>query len=383
MTTQSKVMLMSADNHIVEPPDLWTSRIESKFKDRAPKLEKEADNDMWYVDGGQCIGSMGNTTNAGARFRTATPDVITDKGRWESVLPGAYDPHEAIKDMDLDGVYGGVIFPTLCVGGMWRLQDTELFSAICRTYNDWIADFCKPYPDRLKGAAMINLDNVAEGVEELKRAKGLGLNSCFISIYPKHERQYHSSEYEPFWDAAQSLEMPISLHSGSNRDFLPMNLFDHADEHQPLGIIYSTNDYWIRRSLGSMIWSGVFERFPKLKVASIENEAGWAGQWLYKMDLLHRDRGMMWPRFKDDMKPSDFFRRNSAVAFQEDWVAVKSREAIGVENLLWGSDYPHTEGTWPDSNRIIREIFSDVAEEELQKMTVTNTSEFFNLEQPT
>ncbi len=382
MTTQTKVMLMSADNHIVEPPDLWTSRIEPKFRDRAPRLVEGADHDWWYVEGDQCLGSMGNTTNAGARFRTDRPDEIPAEGRWESVLPGAYDPHAAVKDMDHDGVYGGVLFPTLCVGGMWRIKDSELLSAICRCYNDWMAEFCKPYPDRLKGAAMINVDNVSEAVEELERAKALGLNSCFITVYPQHERQYHSPEYDPFWDAAQSLNLPISLHSGSDRDFLPMNLYDPADPNQPLGVIYSTNDYWIRRSLTSMIWSGVFERFPNLKVASIENEAGWAGQWLYKMDLLHRDRGMMWRRFKDNMKPSDFFHRNCAIGFQEDWVAVKSREAIGVGNLMWGSDYPHTEGTWPDSHRIIREIFDDVTDEELRKMTVTNTSAFFNIEEP-
>ena len=122
MTTQTKAMLMSADNHIVEPPDLWTSRIEPKFRDRAPKLVEGADHDWWYVEGDQCLGSMGNTTNAGARFRTDRPDEIPAEGRWESVLPGAYDPHAAVKDMDLDGVYGGVLFPTLCVGGMWAHQ---------------------------------------------------------------------------------------------------------------------------------------------------------------------------------------------------------------------------------------------------------------------
>ena len=121
---------------------------------------------------------------------------------------------------------------------------------------------------------MINVDNVSEAVEELERAKALGLNSCFITVYPQHEHQYHNPEYDPFWDAAQSLNLPISLHSGSDRDFLPMNLYDPADVNQPLGVIYSTNDYWIRRSLTSMIWSGVFERFPNLKVASIENRGG-------------------------------------------------------------------------------------------------------------
>jgi predicted TIM-barrel fold metal-dependent hydrolase len=377
MATETKLLLMSADNHIVEPPDLWTKNIESKFKDRAPRLIVGDEFDWWCVEGGQSLGSIGNTTNAGARFRTDRPDEIPAEGRWESVLPGAYDPNEAIKDMDIDGVYGGAIFPTMCVGGMWRMDDPVLFSAICRTYNDWIADFCHSYPDRLKGVAMINLDDVAEGVKELRRAHDLGLTSSFITIYPKHGRQYHRDEYEPFWRASEEMGMPICLHSGTNRDFLPMNLYDPADENEPLGVIYATNDYWVRRSVTSMILSGVFERYPELKVVSVENEAGWAAQWLYKMDLLQRDRGMMWPRFKNDMTPSDFFHRNVFVTFQEDYVAVSGREHIGLGNLLWGSDYPHTEGTWPDSRRIIGEVFAGTTQEELRIMTHDNTAKVF------
>ena len=186
MATQTKVMLMSADNHIVEPPDLWTSRIEKKFRDRAPHVVQGDDHDWWYVEGDQCLGSMGNTTNAGAAVphRQAPRDPgggpLGQRAPRRLRPPRGHQGHGPRRRLRRP-----VIFPTLCVGGVWRTEDSELLSAICRAYNDWIAEFCKPYPDRLKGAAMINVDNIPEAVEELERCKGLGLNSCFITVYPQ------------------------------------------------------------------------------------------------------------------------------------------------------------------------------------------------------
>ena len=141
-------------------------------------------------------------------------------------------PHESLADMEYDGVFGGTIFPTAGVGGIWRIGDTGLLNVVCSLYNEWIADFCKPYPDRLKGVAMLNLDVVEEGVRELYRARDLGLTAALITVYPKHERQYHNPEYEPLWAAAQELGMPLCLHSGSHRDGVPMDQFNDEDPQQ-------------------------------------------------------------------------------------------------------------------------------------------------------
>ena len=384
----TKLRLLSADSHIFEPPDLWTSRIEKKYRGRAPHIVRGEDADWWFVEKDHPLGSIGNSTHAGERYRQEDPDVIALNDRWESMRPGAYDPHEAIKDMDDDGVEGAAIFPTLGVGGLWRaVDDLELLSAIFRTYNEWIAEFCKPYPERLKGMAMINLDNIQDGVDELHRAKkSLGLHGAIITVSPPHERQYDSPEYDPFWQAAQELDMPLCLHSGSNRtlrDGIPMDA--HAPmPHESMTVVYCNTEHWIRRSITVMISGGVLERFPGLKVVSVENYAGWAPFFLLKMDLLYRDRGERfgWPRFKDNWKPSDFFHRNVSLTFQEDWLAVKNRALIGVESLVWGSDYPHTEGTWPESQRVVREIFSDVSAEELHKITYSQTAKLFNFGPP-
>ena len=378
---QDTLRLLSADNHIVEPPDLWTSRIDAQYRDRAPRLISGETADWYVVEGDKSIGSLGTATHPGLRLQADKPYEISLEDRWENVRPGGYDPDEAVKDMDLDGVEGAVIFPTRGVGGIWRLEDSGLLSAICRTYNDWIAEFCRPYPDRLKGAAMINLDDVQEGVDELRRARTLGLQAAIISVHPAHGRGYHRDEYEPFWSAAAELDMPLCLHSGSNRtvrDGIPMYHHDPTmDPDEPLEIVYINGDHWIKRSLTSMIMSGVFERHPDLKVVSVENQGGWAAHWLFRMDLRYRERKGIWGRFSTDMTPSDFFHRNVSVSFQDDWTAVATRSLIGVDNLLWGSDYPHTECTWPESRRVIREMFDGVSDEDLGKITFSNTARVF------
>jgi predicted TIM-barrel fold metal-dependent hydrolase len=378
---QAKLKMLSADNHIVEPPDLWTSRIDARFRDRAPRIERGETADWYVIEGDKSMGSLGTATHAGDRYTAERPDEIPLEDRWENVRPGGYEPDEAIKDMDIDGVEGAVLFPTRGVGGIWRLEDSELLSAICRTYNDWIAEFCKAYPQRLLGAAMINLDNVQEGVEELRRAKNLGLGAAIISVHPPPSQGYHLPGYEPLWAAAEELDIPLCMHSGSNRsvhDGIPM--YHHDQDHapdEPLEIVYINGDHWIRRSLTSMILSGVFERHPELKVVSVENQAGWVAHWLYRMDLRYESRKTSWGRYETDMKPSDFFHRNVSVTFQDDWTGIAMRSLIGVDNLLWGSDYPHTESTWPESQRVVREIFEDVPEEDLRKITYLNTARVF------
>src|SRR5579871_2529392 len=177
--------IISADSHIVEPPDMYSSRIAPQLRDRAPRMERRKtpggrDYDAWVLDGQQ-VGTLGAVMQAGQRFED--PSAIDFLGVWEDVRRGAYDPGAMLRENEEDGIWGSVLQPSQ--GLFWyRLPDSALLSEICRCYNDWIADFCKANPERLKGIAMINLDDVEEGCQELERCKKMGLVGAFIPVSP-------------------------------------------------------------------------------------------------------------------------------------------------------------------------------------------------------
>src|SRR5882672_1416792 len=207
-------LVLSSDSHVFEPPDLWQTRIDAAFRDRAPRIERLDGGDHVVVEADQILSGIGLISNAGARFEA--PETISAQGRFEDVHRGGYDPEQHLEDMALDGVAGEVLYPSQGLF-YFRVADTKLMSAIFRAYNDWLAEFCRTDPARLKGIAMINLDDVQEGIRELERAARLGLCGAMITEYPLEHRRYDQSEYEPFWAAAAALDLPLSLHTATRR----------------------------------------------------------------------------------------------------------------------------------------------------------------------
>ena len=207
-------LVLSSNSHVFEPPDLWQTRIDSAFRDRAPRIQRIDGADQIVVEGDQILSGIGLISNAGARFEA--PETISGQGLMEDVHLGGYDPEQHLKDMELDGVAGEVLYPSQGLF-YFRLADTALMSAIFRAYNDWIADFCRTDPARLKGIAMINLDDIQDGIKELERAARLGLAGAMITEYPLEHRRYDQPEYEPFWAAAAALDLPLSLHTATRR----------------------------------------------------------------------------------------------------------------------------------------------------------------------
>src|SRR5713226_6335770 len=195
-------LVLSSDSHVFEPPDLWQTRIDAAFRDRAPRLQRIDGADQIVVEADKVLSGIGLISNAGARF--AAPETISGRARFEDVHRGGYDPAQHLADMALDGVAGEVLYPSQGLF-YFRVADTALMSAIFRAYNDWLAEFCRTDPSRLKGIAMINLDEVPDGVKELERAARVGLSGAMITEYPLEHRRYDGSEYEPFWAAAAAL----------------------------------------------------------------------------------------------------------------------------------------------------------------------------------
>ncbi len=371
--------LISADLHIVEPPDMYTARMEPKFRDRAPKMERRKtptgrEYDAWVIDGMQ-VGTLGAVMQAGQRFED--PSQIDFLGIWEDVRKGAYDPDAMIAENEEDGVWGSCLQPSQ--GLFWyRIPDSALLSEICRIYNDWIADFCKPYPERLKAIAMLNVDDVDEGCRELERTKKLGMVGAFIPVSPLPERPYRDPVYDRLWATAQDHDMPLLMHIATNRAGVPGCEFT-MNIGELTGAGRSTTDHWVRYSLGAMLFAGVFDRYPRLKVGSVEHETAWIPHWLKQMDFTYRERPVFTKGWKsaEAMLPSDYWRRNMFVEFMEDDLGIELREHIGVENMLWGSDFPHAELTWPQSKQFLDRIFAGVPEEDRRKITSDNAAKMF------
>ena len=368
--------IISSDSHVVEPPDVWTDRMAPKFGDRTPRLVSEGDVDWWYVDGMK-TNSCQVGSQAGVRFED--PEHIKTLDKWENVRPGGYIPQEHVKDMDLDGVDGNILYPTQGLF-FYHVPGSELLSAMCVAYNDWLAEFCSSYSDRMKGIAMLNVDDIPVAIKEMERARKMGLAGALITVYPPEDRSYDEPEYGPLWAAAQDLDMPISLHSFTNRPGPGQEMKDTATIRPA---VFASFDHWVRVSIAHMIFSRVFERFPGLKVGSVEHELSWIPFFLDQMDYsytqrAHRETG--WHRFKKGMIPSDFWHSNVFASFQEDGRGIRDRHTIGVDNLMWGSDYPHPESTFPRTGQILDRVFEGVPADEKAKIISGNASKLYHFD---
>ena len=374
--------LISADSHIVEPPDMYTSRMAAKYRDRAPRIERRQtpaghDYDAWFIDGMQ-VGTLGAVIQAGQRFED--PSQIDFLGVWDDVRPAAYEAAPMLKELEDDGVWGACLQPSQ--GLFWyRIPDSELLSAICMAYNDWIADFCTADPKRLKSIGTLNVDDVDDACKELDRCAKLGMVGMFIPVHPLADRPYNLDMYDPLWAMAQDLDMPLLLHIATNRGGIPGCEFTmNLSELSPVG--RSTTDHWVRCSLTAMTFGGVFDRFPRLKVGSVEHELAWIPHWLNQMDFTYRERPTVtkgW-RSKEGMLPSDYWRRNMFVEFMEDEVGIQLRHIIGVDNMLWGNDFPHAESTWPQSEAFLGRLFANTSEDDRRKITSENAAKLFRFD---
>src|SRR6202035_111622 len=303
-------VILSSDSHVFEPPDLWQTRIDAAFRDRAPRIERIDGADQIVVEADQILSGIGLISNAGARFQA--PETISAQGRFEDVQRGGYDPAQHLKDMALDGVAGEVLYPSQGLF-YFKVADTALMSAIFRAYNDWLAEFCRTDPARLQGIAMIKLDDVQDGIRELERAARLGLSGAMITEYPLEHQRYDQPEYEPFWAAAAALGLPLSLHTATRRQGKirgagAVTLRDASSR--------ATKAFHPALSMCDLIFSGVFERHLRLTLAIVEFELAWAP-------------GPLWPvlaKAGDGMLPSDFFRRTIVLSFQEDAIGIRVRD---------------------------------------------------------
>jgi len=359
--------IISADSHITEPPNTYTDRIDHKYKDTAPHMiHDEKLGDVFIVkDFPRPI----NVALAAAAGKDAS-ELRTIGAKFDEMHRGGWDPNARMADQDRDGVAAEVIYPTVGMV-LCNHRDFDYKKACFDAYNLWISDYCSAHPDRLIGCGQTAMRSVEEGIADLRKMKDLGLKGVMMPGNPAVE-DYDSPVYAPFYEAAIDLQMPLSFHiltSGS----------DNFQTRGPklnsfMSIIRGCQDI-----IGTFVLGGVFERHPKLKVICVEADAGWVPHYMYRMDHAY-DRHRYWlPAGTLSKMPSEYFRENVYTTFQDDHVAFQVRDLCNIKRLMWASDFPHSDSTWPWSQDVISKHTVGMTADEKNLVLHDNVAELYHL----
>ena len=273
--------------------------------------------------------------------------------------------------MEADGVDAEVIYGVL--GTASKLNDNEASNEVLRIYNDWLKDFCSHYPDRQIGLACLPYGSVDDAVKEVHRVAKMGLKGLELSCSWDMEPMWHPS-WEPFWKAVDEVQLPLHFHTFPTT---PPRARQEAPQVRRAAMFTGVSAFQMGliHIIAGMMGAGVFERYPRLQVSFGESGAGWLAYALHRMDFEFEDR------FRDLMKlkPSEYWRRQCKATFQFDPISAKLIDDIGVETMMWGSDYPHTDGIWPESSKYIEEQFAGLPAEVVHKITCENAAKFYGL----
>jgi len=382
---------ISADSHLEVDSRRWVHRVPERFRDRAPRLVRTATGgDAWVIEG--------------QPRREVPSDLYGGKGRdgWRPFgqtyegTHGTGSPQQRLEELDQDGLDAEVLYPCQ-VGGptLWRhIEDDEPYKAVVRGYNDWLAEeYCSAAHDRLLGIGIIPMTNLDDAVAELEHLKGLGLRGALINAFPSN-KGYPSPEDDRFWAASLDLEMPVTIHVELNRQGERSGPIFRYPKEDPamLDAIQAPNlaeqVSRFHRVAGlnavQLALSGLFDRFPKLRVYMAETHAGWI-PFFYQMADQRYKRHHWWAEELLDFKPlrclpSYYMREHVYWGIMDDRVGVEMRHHVGVDRIMWCSDFPHQESDWPHSQEVIQRIFAGVPEGERARMVAGNCAEFFRLD---
>jgi len=370
------LLTISADSHVTEPGDCYIDRIDPRFRDRAPRAT--TDDTMGAVmdiDRGRSRIPYGMIAAAGRPVDTISPFHYVG---WDELHPGGWDPAARIGEQDVDGVSVEILYPSV---GMLLCNhpDVDYKKACFDAYNLWITEFQSHAPDRLIGLGQTALRSVEEGVEDLERIHDLGLRGVMMPGFAgcHADGDYDDRRWDPLWEAAIQLDLPLSFHILTNNDNLASPGYRGPKMNSFLGIIRGNQDI-----IGTLIFGGVFERHPELQVVCVEADAGWAPHWMYRADhAFKRHRNWLTADALSRL-PSEYFRENVSLTFQDDWVAFRMTDLLNHRRLMWANDHPHSDATWPDSQAILAEHTRDLDPEVRDDIVWRNCARLYHLTEP-
>ena len=368
--------IMDSDLHVQEPGDMYERYLEERFKEHAPRKERShiSGLEKWVV--GAYFTPYWADDPEVARANSA---LMTKKEKTPFQVKAYqqdFDAPSTIEAMDIEGVDVAILYRT--IGGMiaqaMDVLEPEFSAALCRAYNDWLADYCSYRPQRLKGVALVSLQDIELAIMELRRAtEELGFVGVSIHPEPVNGRLLYDPEVEPLWAEAERLNVAVGIHgtgTGISQDDLGRRFLDHpAGRIVARSVSFPVPLMW---SMSGIISAGILERYPRLRIAFLEGNCGWLPWFLYRLDELHHKHG--YPSL--ERRPSDYFFRNCFISVDVDEELVSDViRRLGDGNIVLSTDYPHFDSAFPEA--IDEFLKLEIPSESKSKILWDNCARFY------
>jgi predicted TIM-barrel fold metal-dependent hydrolase len=362
------MILVSVDDHVIEPPHLFEGRLPQKYADLAPKFVRRDDGTMaWRYDGVEIASAAVNAVVGRPMDEYGFEPVCVEEMR-----PGCYDIHARVQDMNANGVLGSLCFPSFprfCGQIFIGTTDREQGAAMVRAYNDWHFDeWAGTYPGRFIPLAMPMMWDPIATAAEIRRLAAKGCHAITFSSAPNALGlpSIYTDHWDPVWQACVDEGVVVCMHLGSNSQ--PVNTAHGA----PTEVIYTLSPISLIEAAADVLWSPLFRKFPALRVALTEGGVGWIPYFLERVDYIYRHTKHWTGTDLGGQLPSELFNEHVLTCFIEDAVGIENRHRVNVDNIMWECDYPHSDCTWPLSPEKLLASLPGLTDAEIDTVTHVN-----------
>jgi len=370
------LVLVSVDDHLVEPPGLFEGRLPARYRDDAPRVEQTADGSDVWVFNGSTIPNVALNAVAGR----PKEEYGIEPTAFDEIRPGCWNIHERVKDMNAGGVLGSMCFPSF-PGFSGRLfaatGDKDLALAVLQAYNDWhVEEWCGAYPGRFIPMALPVLWDAELAAAEVRRLAAKGVHSVTFTENPSTLGfpSFHDPSWDPFWSALCDEGVVLSIHLGSSGQLAV------TSPDAPIDVMITLQPMNICSAAADLLWSRVIKEFPQIRIALSEGGTGWIPYFLDRVDRTY-DMHHLWSgQDFGDRRPSDVFREHFLTCFISDPVGIRLRHDIGIDNIAWECDYPHSDSSWPRAPEELAEVASDVPDAELASISHENAMRWYSFD---
>ena len=387
----AKFKLISADSHVNEPAAAW-ERVQKKYGDRAPKVVKDppgVPKGTWLItESLPLIGCSHYSIGRAIGKERGISEV--DKAKHAEAIrfnenfqykdyPGGWDPLARLKDQDLDGVEAEILFSSPS-RFFYALTDEPFQRAILRSYNAWLHEFCSTNPKRLVGLALLSILDIKHTVDDITEYAKLGFRGVQIPTRIK-DSGYYEPKYEPIWAVAEEAGIIINVHTSITQGVARTH-FEGPREQEPWkqNVGFASKQLPAQEFLGQLIFSGVFDRHPSLKVVCAEFDVGWVANMVQQVDYWFGRQSTYDADVNvNQLAPSEYFKRNIFFTYQDDQAGVLTTPVYGADNFMWASDYPHGVTTWPYSQQTVDRNCEGIDPVVKRKLNRENTNRLYNL----